>query len=70
MSKQHEDKIGSTIYARVQSLRMSGAERHRVLNALYSADLLVDRIVWVAKKIEQFGGRLFLKPALKHSLKH
>ena len=70
MSKPYEDKIGSTIYKRVQSLRMSGAERQRVLNALYSADRLVDGIVWVAKKIEQLRGRLFLKPALKHALKH
>ena len=66
MSKRFKDKLGSTIYQRVQSLRISEVERNRALNALYDADLLVDGIVWVVKKIEQFGGRLFLKPALKH----
>ena len=45
---------------------MSAAERERALNALYEAELLVDAFVWAAKKIEQLGERLFLKPALKH----
>ena len=65
-----EIKLGSTIVGRVNAIRMSEAERQVVLNAMRDADLLVDAFVWVAKKIEQIGARLFLKPALKHSLKH
>jgi hypothetical protein len=26
----------------------------------------VDAFVWASKKIEQFAGRLFLNPAIKH----
>jgi len=66
MSTKYEAKIGSAIYTRIQSLHISEVKRKRALDALYEANLLVDGLVWVAKKIERIGGRLFLKPALKH----
>ena len=50
----------------INAIRMSEPQRQVVLNAMRDADLLVDGFVWVAKKIEQIGERLFLKPALKH----
>ena len=65
MSKEIESKVGSTIYARINEVKLTESERQRALNAMYDADLLVDGFVWVAKKIEQLRGRLFLKPALK-----
>jgi hypothetical protein len=65
MSKEIESKIGSTIYARIDSLQMSESQRQKALNAMYEADLLVDGLVWAAKKIEQLGERLFLKPSLR-----
>jgi hypothetical protein len=71
MSKELETKIGSTIYTRITTIQMTPAQRQKALNALYEADLLVDGLIWVAKKIEQLGDRLFLKPSLKQpSLKH
>lgn len=66
MSTAFENKLGSTIYARINAVRMSEVERRRALNALFGADLLVEAFVWAAKKIERLGERLFLKPALKH----
>ena len=66
MSNMIENKIGSTIYARINAIRMSEAERQRALGALHDANMLVDGFVWVAKKIEQLRERLFLKPSLKH----
>lgn len=65
MSTITENKIDSTIYARIQAMHMSEVERQRALSALHDARLLVDAFTWVAKKIEQFCERLFLKPALK-----
>ena len=65
-----EIKLGSTIVGRINSARMSQAERQSALNAMRDAELLVDAFVWVAKKIEQIGERLFLKPTFKPSLKH
>ena len=65
-----EIKLGSTVVGRINSIRMSEVERQIALNAMRDADLLVDAFVWVAKKIEQIGARLFLKPTPKHSLKH
>ena len=61
-----ENKIGSTVYARIKAVRMSEVERQRALAALHDAHMLVDAFVWVAKKIEQLRERLFLKPSLKH----
>jgi hypothetical protein len=61
-----EIKLGSTILARIDAVRMTEAERQVAIGAMRDADLLVDGFAWVAKKIEQIGERLFLRPALKH----
>jgi hypothetical protein len=66
MKKEMEIKLGSIIVGRIDSIRMSESERQAALNAMRDADLLVDAFVWVGRKIEQLGSRLFLKPALKH----
>ncbi len=66
MSKDLELKIGSTIYGRIQSARMTERERRAAIDAMQTADALVDAILWIVKKIEHLGERLFLKPSLKH----
>ena len=66
MRKDMEIKLGSIVVGRIKSVRMSESERQVALNAMRDADLLVDAFVWVAKKLEQLGERLFLKPILKH----
>ena len=66
MRDDMEIKIGSTIYDRINASRMSEAERQVAINAMRDAELVVDAIVWVTKKIEQLGARLFLKPSPKH----
>ena len=65
MSKEIESKIGSTIYNRINAVQMPEVERQRALNALYEADLFVEGVFRVVKKIEQLAERLFLKPVLK-----
>lgn len=66
MSKDFELKMGSTVYGKIQAARMSERERQIALNAMRNADIAVDAIVWLVKKIEHLGERLFLKPSLKH----
>ena len=66
MSKEIQSKLGSTIYDRMNAIKMTPADRYRALDAMYNADLLVDGFVWVVKKIEHLGRLSFLKPALKH----
>jgi len=69
MSKILEIKMGSTVYDRIDTIRMSQAERQVAINAMRDADLMVDAFVWVNKKIEQIAERvfhLFIKPSLKH----
>jgi len=69
MRNMMDIKIGSTIYERIDTLRMSDAERLVAINAMRDADLLVDAFVWVSTKIEQIADRLYrlvLKPSLRH----
>jgi hypothetical protein len=66
MSRNLESKIGSTVYARLNAVHMSEADRQRALAALQDAQRFVDGFTWVAKKIERLFERLFLKPSLKH----
>jgi hypothetical protein len=66
MRNDMEVKIGSTIYERINASRMSDAERQAAINAMHDAELIADAIVWVTKKIEQLGARLFLKPSPRH----
>jgi hypothetical protein len=68
MNETVKSKIGSTIYERINSVRMSDAERVVALNAMRDAELIVDAITWIGRKFEQLGG-LFTKPGLKPSLK-
>jgi hypothetical protein len=58
--------MGSTIYRKISAARMSEAERQTALSAMRNADLIVDAGLWIAKKVEQFGERWFLRPSLKH----
>lgn len=66
MSNEIEVKIGSTVYERIDAVRMSDSERQVAINAMRNADAIVDAVLWVTHKIEQLGARLFLKPGLKH----
>jgi len=66
MRKDLERKIGSTIFERLNATHMSDAERETAISAMLTADLLVDAMTWVTRKVERLGARLFLKPSLKH----
>lgn len=66
MSKAYERKFSSAIYERLNAARMSDAERQTAVSAMHNAEMLVDGVLWVTRKVEQLGARLFLKPSLKH----
>ena len=66
MSRTYEGKISSTIIQRLNAARMSDAERQTAISAMHNAEMLADTLQWVARKVEQLGARLFLKPNLKH----
>jgi hypothetical protein len=60
----------SIIYARIREARMTDLEREIAFAALRDAERIVDGIMWVTKKVEPLAARLFLKPAVRHTLKH
>jgi hypothetical protein len=66
MSKLTENKIGSTIYDKIEAARMTEAERKVALQAMRDAELIVGAIVWATRKIERLVSLSFLKPSLKH----
>ncbi len=66
MSRYIDIKVDKNLVRRIDMSRLSAGERQVALSALRNAEAMVDACVWVARKIEQFGARLFLKPSLKH----
>lgn len=64
MSKQLELKIGSTVYGKIQAARMSERERQQAISAMQNAESIVDTLMWIVRKIERLGDRMFLKPSL------
>jgi hypothetical protein len=66
MNSNIQGKFDSAIYDKLNSLPMSAIERQAAINAMHDADVIVDAVLWIARKIEQLGAFLFLKPSLKH----
>ncbi len=66
MKSDLEIKFGSVIYDKISTVRMSEQERQVAINAMHDADLIVDAILWVSRKVEQLGAALFLNPSVKH----
>ncbi len=58
-------KVGSTIYDLINASRMSPAERQVAINAMEDAEMLVNAFEWVARKFEQLGALLFMKPGVR-----
>ena len=52
MRNDIEDKMGSTIVARINSVRMSDADRQRALASLRDADLVVDALIAANKDFD------------------
>ena len=57
---------GSSMYAHIEAAPMPESERNSALEALEMAEVLVDAVTWVAKKLGELVNFLFLKPGVKH----
>jgi hypothetical protein len=66
MKSELEVKFGSVIYDKINTVRMSEQERQVAIHAMQDADVIVDAILWVSRKIEQLGASLFLKHSVRH----
>jgi len=65
MRKVYVNGIDSAIYARLQSVQMSGADRRNAIHALARAEQIAGVIVWLKGKLAE-ASHAFLKPSLKH----
>jgi hypothetical protein len=66
MKEIRKVKKGSSIYERINASRLTESERRAAVHAMHDAEMIADAIVWVTRKIEQLGARLFLKPSPRH----
>lgn len=66
MRKHIDVKLNNNIIRRINASRLSETDRQAAIDGLRDAERIVDACAWLAKNIEQFGARLFLKPSLKH----
>lgn len=57
--------INSVIYARLQNVQMSGADRRNAVNAMNRAEQIASAVLWLKEKLAD-AGHAFLKPSLKH----
>ena len=66
MDENLRSKNGSKIYAQIEAANLAESEREAALNALATAEVMVDAAMWVARKFEEMSAHLFLKPGVKH----
>jgi hypothetical protein len=64
MRKANERVLDSGIYARLNSVQMSAADRRSAEAALLKAEQVADAILWLGEKIAD-AGQAFLKPSLR-----
>lgn len=66
MNSNIQIKFGSVIYDKINTVRMSAIERQAAINAMRDADVIVDAILWVTRKVEQLVATLLPKASIKH----
>lgn len=65
---RNEKAVNTDLYARVRLARMNEIEREVALNALRTADAIVDGIEWMVNGVRRLIASVTEKPAgLKHS---
>ena len=64
MRKANERVLNTDIYARLNSVQMSVADRRNAEAALLKAEQVADAILWLRDKIAD-AGQAFLKPSLR-----
>ncbi|HEY0337875.1 MAG TPA: hypothetical protein VGC70_11100 [Burkholderiales bacterium] len=67
MNERMGIELGATLVDRINSLRMTEAERQVALDAMRNARLLVDAWLWLVGKIGQLSGASgALEPSSQH----
>lgn len=57
--------FGPEIYALLQKAHLSDVDRRKALDAMRTAEMFADAVVWVQEKVAAIG-TWFLKPSMKH----
>jgi hypothetical protein len=63
MRAQKNKALNAELYARLQQLPLTQAERGQAVSALQKADALVDAIIWACQRIQGLYARATSKKA-------
>ena len=66
MDRFNQRSSNCELYARIEALPLTAAERETALSALHDGAIIADRIVSVINGIKHLFGGTTLKPSLKH----
>ena len=66
MDRRNEIRSDSELYARINALPLTPAERAVAVHGLREGALIADAILWVINGIKRLGASTALKPSLKH----
>ena len=56
----------NSIEQQIYSIQMSEHERNAALHDARLAEMIVDAIEWVGRKLQRFGAEVFAKPSPKY----
>jgi len=65
MRKVKQMAFGRDMYALLEKAHLSDVDRHKALDAMRTAEMFADAVLWVKEKVAAIG-TWFLKPSLKH----
>lgn len=65
MRNANQKGLNSGIYARLESVQMSEADRQDAVKALHQAEQIAEVFLWVKEKFTDIG-HAFMKPSLRH----
>jgi hypothetical protein len=66
MNENLRSKNGSLMYRQIESVNVPESDRRKFLELAGTAELLVNGVVWTARRIGELVGFLTLKPSAKH----
>jgi hypothetical protein len=65
MRKFKQMAFGPEIYGAIRKAHLSELDRQKALDAMRTAELFADAVLWVKEKVAAIG-TWFLKPSMKH----
>jgi hypothetical protein len=66
MNENLRSKNGSLMYEQIEAANLPETDRRNVLELARTAELLVDSVVWIVRRVRELFGILSLRPSPRH----